>query len=317
MLETPLMRYFSFVLCVIVSCSSPGRGSDPHPPKSPVTEDAAEVSPATSRVVKGVPTMRDPKLIPGDSLKIRVFRQPDLALEIRIPQSGVFSYPLIGEVKAAGQTSIDLERDIRARLAKDYLQDPHVTVTVVEYVARKVYILGGIEKPDRYTLLPTEKITLLQLISAAGGFTDRAHKHRVQIVRRTGKSGREVIRLSLADVERALEKGNAEADLELQPDDLVVIPSGARAVYVLGAVKSPGWFDIPSDTRMTVSMAISRAGSYTKFASTGSIQVLRQTADGESKKFLVDLDEVVNGRLDLDIELEPGDVVWVPERGIF
>ncbi|MDP6958333.1 MAG: polysaccharide biosynthesis/export family protein, partial [Planctomycetota bacterium] len=240
-----------------------------------------------------------------------------LALEIRIPQSGVFSYPLIGEVKAAGKTSVDLERDIRARLAKDYLQDPHVTVTVVEYVARKVYILGGIEKPDRYTLLPTEKITLLQLISAAGGFTDRAHKHRVQIVRRTGKAGREVIRLSLADVERALEKGHAEADLELQPDDLVVIPSGARAVYVLGAVKSPGWFDIPTDTRMTVSMAISRAGSYTKFASTGAIQVLRQTVEGESKKFLVDLDEVVNGRLDLDIELEPGDVVWVPERGIF
>mgnify|MGYP001232794771 CR=1 FL=1 len=54
-----------------------------------------------------------------------------------------------------------------------------------------------------------------------------------------------------------------------------------------------------------------------KFASTGEIQVLRQTPTGESKKFLVDLDAVVSGKLDLDIDLEPGDVVWVPERGIF
>ncbi len=273
--------------------------------------------PAETPVLKGVPAIRDPRLIPGDSLKIHVFRQPDLELELRIPQSGIFSYPLIGEVQAAGKTSVDLERDIRARLARDFLQDPHVTVTVSEYAPRKVYILGGVEKPNRYTLLPTEKITLLQLISAAGGFTDRAHKHRVQIIRRTGKSGRVVIRVSLSEVEKALERGHAEADVELQPDDLVVIPAGARVVYVLGAVKSPGWFDIPRDTRMTVSMAISRAGSYTKFASTGEIQVLRQDAAGESKKMMVDLDEVVKGRLDLDLELEPGDVVWVPERGIF
>ena len=162
-----------------------------------------------------------------------------------------------------------------------------------------------------------ERITLLQLISVAGGITDKAYKEYVQIVRRGPKGAREVVQLSLVQVEQAIAKGNGEADIELQPDDLVMIPSAARVVYVLGAVKEPGWFEIPADTRMTASMAISRAGSYTKFASTSGIQVLRQTPEGASKRLPVDLDDVVGGKLEADVVLEPGDVVWVPERKLF
>jgi hypothetical protein len=64
-------------------------------------------------------------------------------------------------------------------------------------------------------------------------------------------------------------------------------------------------------------MAVSHAGSYTKFAATGRVQVLRQTPAGEIRKITVDLDAVLNGRLEQDVELLPGDVVWVPERGLF
>jgi hypothetical protein len=64
-------------------------------------------------------------------------------------------------------------------------------------------------------------------------------------------------------------------------------------------------------------MAVSQAGSWTKFAATGRIQVLRQPPTGESVKLTVNLDEVVGGKLDQDVELRPGDVVMVPQRSLF
>ena len=64
-------------------------------------------------------------------------------------------------------------------------------------------------------------------------------------------------------------------------------------------------------------MAISQAGSWTKFASTGSIQVLRQPPTGEALKFSVNLNEVISGKLDQDLELHPGDVIMVPQRSLF
>jgi polysaccharide export outer membrane protein len=65
-------------------------------------------------------------------------------------------------------------------------------------------------------------------------------------------------------------------------------------------------------------MAVSHAGSYTKFAATGRVQLLRRTISGEVQKFMIDLDAVLgDGKLDQDLQLLPGDVVWVPERGIF
>jgi polysaccharide export outer membrane protein len=255
--------------------------------------------------------------MPGDLLMINVFRQPDLQLEVRIPQDGMITYPLVGSVQAGGRTTAQLEQTLRTKLEKDFLNDPSVTVTIKEYAKRKVYVVGGVAKPGGYEISPTARLTILQAIAAAEGFTDRAYKEYVQIVRRRGAVEREVISLNLVQVERLLAQGQAEADLELWPDDLVVIPSAVRVAYVLGQVQKPGHVEVPNGARMTVSMAVSHAGSYTKFAATGRVQVLRTLPSGETKKFAVDLDAVLNGRLELDLDLQPGDVVWVPERGIF
>jgi polysaccharide export outer membrane protein len=256
-------------------------------------------------------------LAAGDLIRISVFQQADLDLETRIPDNGVITYPLIGAVPAAGKSSSALEETIRQRLAADYLQSPSVTVMVKEYVKRRVFIVGGVVKPDGYELLPSARMTVMQLVAAAGGLTDRAVKDSVQVIRRQGTGARAMLRLPLSEVENRLAMGKGDVDLELWPDDLVVVPTSIRVAYVLGAVNRPGNVDLPADRRFTVSMAVSFAGSYTKFASTGNVQVLRQSSTGQSRKFLVDLDAVLDGRMDLDLPLEPGDVVWVPERGIF
>jgi polysaccharide export outer membrane protein len=259
----------------------------------------------------------DPILLPGDLLRITVFRQQDLDLEVRIPDSGAINYPLIGSVRAVGSTPAGLEQFIREKLGKDYLENPSVTVTVKEYAKRKVYIVGGISKPDGYEMVPDARLTVFQLVAMAGGFTDRAYKEYVQVIRRQGNSERGIIRLSLVDVERRMARGESNADLELWPEDLVVVPSAVRVAYVLGAVQKPGPIAVPVNARMTLSMAVSEAGSYTKFAATGRVQVIHHTPWGEVSKRTVDLDAILGGRLDLDLDLEPGDVVWMPERGIF
>lgn len=316
---TSFMRYAFAVLILAAGCAEPAgerRSSGPPPtPAVPAFMPSAQVNEPVV-AVKSAPRP-DPLLMAGDLLLISVFRQPDLLLEVRIPQNGRITFPLIGPVDAAGRTQADIETTIRTRLEKDYLREASVSVTVREYAKRKVYVVGGVVKPDGYEVAPDARMTVMQVIAAAGGFTDRAYKEFVQIVRRRGPVEREVIRLSLVDVEKMIAKGQAEADLELWPDDLVVIPSAIRVAYVLGAVNKPGNIDVPNNTRITVSMAVSQAGSYTKFASTGRVMVLRHMPDGQISKTPVDLDAVLDGKLEQDVELLPGDVVWVPERGIF
>jgi polysaccharide export outer membrane protein len=256
-------------------------------------------------------------LQPGDVIDIRVYQQPSLNLTMQVSDEGRIDFPLVGTVLVAGRIPSSIERELKEKLEKDYLHNAHVSVTVREYRPRKVYALGGVKNPGGYALSPREQLTFLRLISIAGGFSDKASKEHCLIVRTAEKGERRLIRISVSSVEKALARGQADADMELWPDDLLLIPATARVVHVLGAVGTPGSLDMVPDSRMTASMAISRAGGLTKFASSGKIAVLRQQPGGETLRLVVDLDQVVDGKLELDVELRPGDVIWVPERGFF
>jgi polysaccharide export outer membrane protein len=275
----------------------------------------AETPPAPPATPKNVPRPELP-LVAGDLIRISVFQQAELDLETRIPDGGMISYPLIGPVQAAGKSSSALEQAIRQKLAADYLHSPSVTVSVKEFVKRRVFIVGGVTKPDGYEMTHDARMTVLQLVAAAGGFTERASKDVVQVLRRQPGGERTVLRFSLTEVEQSLAQGKTDADLDLWPDDLVVVPASIRVAYVMGQVNHPGAMDLPNNTRMTLSMAVSHAGSYTKFASTGSIQILRHLPSGATRTLIADLDEILEGK-GVDPEILPGDVVWVPERGIF
>jgi polysaccharide export outer membrane protein len=314
------MKYAALLLLTfLAACGSaqdrPMPVAGETPPPNVVSVPVAKVEPAAlPKPPKAAPWT----LVAGDFLHITVFRQKDLELEVRIPEGGSFAFPLIGEVQAAGKTVKIVESDLRKRLEERYLYKAGVTVTVRDFAPRMVYVLGGVMKPGGYEIHPNRRMTLLQLISTSGGYTERAQKEYSQLIRRNEKDERELIRFSAAEMERAVAQGKVDADLELSPDDLIVIPSAARVIYVMGQVNRPGSFELPADTRLTVSMAVSQAGSWTKFASTSQIQVLRQPPTGEAAvKFAVNLDEVMSGKLDQDLELHPGDVILVPQRSLF
>ncbi len=119
------------------------------------------------------------KLGPGDLVRITVYGQDDLTLETLIPDAGVVNYPYLGEISLLGMTSGELENYIYRGLKPDYLVEPSVSVSIVEY--RPFFINGEVEKPGGYAFQPG--LTIDKAAALAGGYTERASKTKIFIVR--------------------------------------------------------------------------------------------------------------------------------------
>lgn len=118
------------------------------------------------------------KLGAGDLVKIQVYQEPDLSLDVRIDSSGEISYPLLGTVSVAGLSPGELESHLIGRLKGPYLISPSVTVSIEEY--RPFYVNGEVEKPGSYSFQPG--LTIDRAISIAGGFTERASKDSISVI---------------------------------------------------------------------------------------------------------------------------------------
>lgn len=118
---------------------------------------------------------------PDDLLHIQVWDHPDLERKVFVSRNGTFSYPFIGEVRAAGLSVEAVEQEIARRLDKGYIVDPQVTVTVDEPKMKYFYVFGEVQNPGKYEW--EKGITVLQAIATAGGLTDKAAVRRTKIVR--------------------------------------------------------------------------------------------------------------------------------------
>ena len=117
------------------------------------------------------------KLSSGDKVKIAVFGETDLSVTERVSDRGTISYPLLGELKVAGISPEELERQITSRLRGPYLVDPKVTVSIEEY--REFFVMGQVNRPGSYPYAPG--LTVRKAISIAGGFTERASRGKIFI----------------------------------------------------------------------------------------------------------------------------------------
>lgn len=120
------------------------------------------------------------KLSSGDIIRISVFGEPDLSFEeTRLNDAGTFSYPFVGEVKAQGKTAVEIAKILTNALQGDFLVDPRVSVSVLEY--REFYISGEVKQPGGYKYQPG--LNLRRAIALAGGLTERASTNRITVVR--------------------------------------------------------------------------------------------------------------------------------------
>lgn len=134
----------------------------------------------------------------GDLIRITVYNEADLSMEVRIGLSGVISYPLLGELPVAGLSPQKLEENLVQKL-DNYLVSPSAIVTIVEY--RPFYVTGEVSKPGSYAFHPG--LTIDKAISIAGGFTERASKSKITVVRDAPEGGtksQEVKGAKLSDV---------------------------------------------------------------------------------------------------------------------
>jgi protein involved in polysaccharide export with SLBB domain len=113
----------------------------------------------------------------SDRLRVTVFGHPDLSGEFEVDGSGAVSLPLIGQQKALGLTTKQLEESITTTLATGYILNPRVSAEVINY--RPFYILGEVGRPGEYPY--TSGLTVQNAVAAAGGFTYRANKRIIYI----------------------------------------------------------------------------------------------------------------------------------------
>ena len=148
-------------------------------------------APATPDIETAVAPRGDTMLHRNDLIRITVFQEDDLTTETRISKSGSIIFPLIGEVRMDDRTVDEVTSEIRERLDKDYLVNPHVTLVILDFARQWVTILGEVQKPGQVQIPAEGGLDLLGAIALAGGYTRIADPSHI-IVRRV-VNGQDVI----------------------------------------------------------------------------------------------------------------------------
>jgi polysaccharide export outer membrane protein len=240
----------------------------------------------------------DYKIGVDDILTITVLDQKDLDQTVFVRPDGRISLTLIGEAEAAGLTVAELSTRLTTLYSR-MVRGAQATVGIKEIRSRPVYLSGSVVRPGPIQL--TQDLTVLQVLSAAGGPTPAADLESVFVLR-----GDKQIPVNL---HRIMQRGDAGQNLRLQPGDTIVVPA-AGAVFVQGEVRAPGQVKYVQD--LTLSTAIAAAGGFTPLASGRRVSISRE-AGGKKEVFQVNVNDIMSGDTK-DVPLKPNDIVSVPQR---
>lgn len=154
---------------------------------------AAVCAPQDGDAAKAPATPPDYRLGAEDVIDVFVWKEPDLTTTAVVRPDGKISLPLANEIQASGKTATELRAEITERLTQ-FVTQPVVSVMVKQVNSLKISVLGEVRKPDIYRI--KHRVTVLEAIAMAGGFTDLAKPNKVVIIR-NGKSGPQRIRINL------------------------------------------------------------------------------------------------------------------------
>ena len=168
-----------------------------------------------ARAATALWTEQDYRLGAGDKLRVEVYKQDQISQSLQIRPDGKITLPFVGDIPAAGRTSIEL-RDAVAAALKEYVNNPVVTIIVQEAVSAQIRVMGEVANNGPHVM--NGSLTALEALAKSGGLREFANKNRIHILRRT-PSGQQSIPF---DYKKAL---NGEAEpFYLQPGDVIVVP---------------------------------------------------------------------------------------------
>ena len=253
-----------------------------------------------------------PRLGKGDMLKISVYDEPDLTLDdIPVRPDGHISFPLVGDVQAEGRTVDELTSDLTQRL-RQYLLTPKVTVVVQQFNSLNYTISGEVVKPGVYSL--QTNVSLVDAIAKAGGLNKGQYRaSSVELADLTHAFVSREGKVLPVDFIRLLRQGDMRFNIQLQSGDYISIPSGlSKEVYVIGEVNLPNLFAFREE--MPLSRTVAIAEGFTQDADLSRIHVIRGSLSNPTL-IIADYNKVIAGQAQ-DVQLEPGDIVFVPATGL-
>lgn len=221
-----------------------------------------------------------------DIVEISYYGPTVTTVKTRIKANGEIVVPLIGTVRAAGETASSLGQTMARRLkAEGFFTNPIVNVEIVTYASNSVTVLGQVARPGIYALEQPYRVS--EMVARAGGL--QADASSVIEVRRAGAQTPQ--RYSLAELAR-----NGQTDVRLAPGDTVYVAAAER-FYIYGQVANGGTYPITGG--MTVRQALARAGGPTLSGSQDKIRLYRGGRETDAQ---------------LDAPIQPDDVLFVRER---
>jgi polysaccharide export outer membrane protein len=232
---------------------------------------------------------------PGDSVRITVFRYPDLTTEARISDKGTINFPMVGEVALNGLTADAAGSRIASRLKEGkFLLNPQVQVSLLQLRSRQVSVLGEVARPGRYPLEDTSA-KLTDVLALAGGLGPLAADKVAVVSNRAGKQMKTEV-----DVPALMRGAGVEKNFDIQNGDTIFVPR-APVFYIYGEVQRGGAYKL--EPSMSVMQAISVGGGLTLRGSDRRLEVRRKTPDGQTKQASIKLTDNV----------QPDDVIYVKE----
>jgi polysaccharide export outer membrane protein len=257
---------------------------------------------------------------PGDVLSFQSFDDPSLSREsLVVLYDGTLSLPLISDIEVIGLTRDELEETIRAAYADGVFKEPQLTVSVRTAASKYYYVLGDVLNANRYPY--DHPLSVLAAINIAGGLrtSNRTDNQAVAaspgtltkaFIIRDQRGQRQVIELDLSAL---TDRGPHPSETLVLPGDFVYIPEGVNLVYVLGEVRNPNVFQLAEG--QTLTQTLTRAGGPVE--STGKLRnviLMRELDETHREVLVIDWKEVI--KTGNDFPLQPGDVVYVPRKGL-
>jgi polysaccharide export outer membrane protein len=234
-------------------------------------------------------------LVPGDIMRISVFKNPELSLDARVSEAGTIGYPLIGSVPVSGITLPAAEHKI-AQMLKDggFVLNPQVNILLTQALGNLVSVIGEVNTPGRYSVEAAGG-HISGMLAAAGGISATGGDYMIVTGSRGGKPFRREI-----DIVKIFLSGNSADDIELFGGDAIFV-TRAPLFYIYGQVQKPG--QVRLERGMTVMQALASGGGVTGKGTSRGIVRHRRDANGKVKEEGVSLDDDVRDQ----------DVIYVKE----
>jgi polysaccharide biosynthesis/export protein len=156
----------------------------------------------------------------SDLIRVEVFQEDGLRRDVRLSQECSITLPLVGTINLKGMTVGQANDLIQKLYDRDYLVNPQVNVTVLEYSVRTVNVLGAVTKAGAVTFPPEQSMNLLDAIAGAGGFTRLADRSRIKLTRQVADGKTEA---HIVDADEIIQ-GQTKKDWPLQKGDVIYVP---------------------------------------------------------------------------------------------